>query len=121
MNKIIRCALFLSLILIACNENLLTPDNEIEIRQSGNELRIKNNSNATVYYFMAAEKIAPLILWAPAVCDSCPHVPAFSAIAVELPTDFHPDETYIVYYWKRVYNPESNKYEADQIRHIKFN
>ena len=53
------------ILLISCSSPTESTENLISVTKMGNQLKITNNSNQTVYFFAVEQGTASLINWAP--------------------------------------------------------
>ena len=64
MKKVVSFFIVL-ILLFSCSSPTESTENSVSVTKMGNQLKITNNSNQTVYFFAVEQRAASLINWAP--------------------------------------------------------
>ena len=103
MKKVVSFFIVL-ILLFSCSSPTESTENSVSVTKMGNQLKITNNSNQTVYFFAVEQGTASLINWAPHFDDpkiiiSSSTIINYSEIYNGSKDQIETGDIVIVYYW----------------------
>ena len=103
MKKVVSFFIVL-ILLFSCSSPTESTENSVSVTKMGNQLKITNNSNQTVYFFAVEQRAASLINWAPnfngpKIIISSSTIIDYSEIYNGSKDQIETGDKVIVYYW----------------------